>query len=125
AFTRAIAQLYPLPLLHEPRAYGALHCAAPHRRARTMNHRFDRPPDRRNVPGEKWGRYAGRDVLPLWVADMDFTAPEPVLAALRARIDHGIFGYTEPWPGLVTAVIDGIARDHGWGIEADWLVWLP
>lgn len=90
-----------------------------------MNHRFDRPPDRRNVPGEKWGRYAGRDVLPLWVADMDFTAPEPVLAALRARIDHGIFGYTEPWPGLVTAVIDGIARDHGWGIEADWLVWLP
>src|SRR5690606_13504340 len=86
---------------------------------------FDHIIDRRHVPGDKWGRYAGRDVLPLWVADMDFAAPPEVLAALHARIDHGVFGYAHPWPSLMQAVIDGIARDHDWRIEADWLVWLP
>ena len=86
---------------------------------------FDRIIDRRHVPGDKWGRYAGRDVLPLWVADMDFAAPPEVLAALHARIDHGVFGYAHTWPSLTQAVIDGIARDHHWRIEADWQVWLP
>jgi cysteine-S-conjugate beta-lyase len=90
-----------------------------------MKHDFDRTIDRHNVPGEKWGRYAGRDILPLWVADMDFPAPPEVLVALRQRIDHGVFGYTHPWPSLTRAVVDGIARDHDWHIEADWLVWLP
>ena len=86
---------------------------------------FDKAPDRRTMPGEKWGRYAGRDVLPLWVADMDFTAPPAVIDALHRRIDHGVFGYTDAWPGLIDAVIEGIARDHAWHITADWLVWLP
>ncbi|MDR1661140.1 MAG: PatB family C-S lyase [Azoarcus sp.] len=86
---------------------------------------FDRPPDRSGIPGEKWGRYAGRDILPLWVADMDFAAPPPVLEALRARIAHGVFGYTHPWPSLVEALVQSLARDHGWAIDPDWLVWLP
>ncbi|HNI81662.1 MAG TPA: PatB family C-S lyase, partial [Rhodocyclaceae bacterium] len=73
----------------------------------------------------KWRRYAGRDVIPMWVADMDFAAPPPVLDALRARLDHGVFGYADPWPGVLEAVIDGIARDHGWSIQPEWLVWLP
>ena len=90
-----------------------------------MSFDFNRHPDRRGVPGEKWGRFTGRDILPLWVADMDFTAPPPVLEALHARIDHGVFGYTEPWPSLIEAVIDGIAQDHGWRVQPDWLVWLP
>ncbi|MDO9598537.1 MAG: PatB family C-S lyase [Azoarcus sp.] len=90
-----------------------------------MDLNFDRQPDRRDVPGEKWGRYADRDILPLWVADMDFTAPSPVLEALRNRIDHGVFGYTDAWPSLISAVTDGIERDHGWRVESDWLVWLP
>lgn len=86
---------------------------------------FDTPIDRRSLPGEKWGRYAGRDVLPLWVADMDFAAPDAVVAALQARIAHGVFGYTDPWPSLVDAVVEGIARDQDWTIDPDWLVWLP
>ena len=61
----------------------------------------------------------------MWVADMDFSAPPPVLDALHARLDHGVFGYADPWPSVLDAVIDGIARDHGWRIEPDWLVWLP
>ena len=86
---------------------------------------FERPIDRSAVPGEKWSRYAGRDILPMWVADMDFAAPPVVLEALRARLDHGVLGYTEAWPGLEQAVVEGIARDHGWSIRAEWLVWLP
>lgn len=86
---------------------------------------FDRPIDRRSLPSEKWGRYAGRDVLPLWVADMDFAAPPAVIEALHRRIDHGVFGYTDAWPSLVEAVVDGLQRDHGWAIQPDWLVWLP
>ncbi len=86
---------------------------------------FDRIIDRSVLPSEKWGRYAGRDVLPLWVADMDFAAPPAVIDALQRRIAHGIFGYTEAWPALVDAVIEGLQRDHAWTIEPDWLVWLP
>lgn len=86
---------------------------------------FTTPIDLTRMPGDKWGRYAGRDVIPMWVADMDFTAPPAVLEALHARIDHGVFGYTDAWPTLVEAVVEGIARDHDWRIEPDWLVWLP
>ncbi|THF61306.1 MalY/PatB family protein [Pseudothauera rhizosphaerae] len=86
---------------------------------------FDRQIDRGSLPGEKWGRYAGRDVLPLWVADMDFAAPPAVIGAVQARVAHGVFGYTQPWPSLVEAVVDAVERDHGWRIEPDWLVWLP
>ncbi|MBR0568103.1 PatB family C-S lyase [Azoarcus sp. L1K30] len=90
-----------------------------------MTFNFDRPHDRTAVPGEKWGRYAGRDILPLWVADMDFAAPPAVIDALHQRIDHGIFGYTEAWPSLNAVVIDAIANDHGWQVESEWLIWLP
>ncbi|CAL95996.1 MalY/PatB family protein [Azoarcus olearius] len=90
-----------------------------------MQFDFDRHPDRRQVPGEKWGRYAGRDVLPLWVADMDFSAPPPVLEALRRRLDHGVFGYTDAPPSLAEAVVEGLRRDHDWHIQPEWLVWLP
>lgn len=86
---------------------------------------FDTPIDRSSVPGEKWGRYAGRDVLPMWVADMDFAAPPAIIDALRRRLEHRVFGYTDAWPGLVEAVVSGIARDHAWHIDADWIVWLP
>ncbi len=86
---------------------------------------FTAGPERAGSDSIKWRRYAGRDVIPMWVADMDFAAPPPVLDALSARIAHGVFGYADPWPSLVEAVQAGIARDHGWHIEPDWLVWLP
>ncbi|HRP76870.1 MAG TPA: PatB family C-S lyase [Rhodocyclaceae bacterium] len=86
---------------------------------------FDKAVDRRSVPGEKWGRFSGRDVLPLWVADMDFAAPPPILEAIRKRVDHAVFGYTDVWPGLISAIIDGVWRDHQWRIEPEWLVCLP
>lgn len=86
---------------------------------------FDEIIDRRSVPNEKWDRYKGRDILPLWVADMDFATAPPILEAMKARIDHRVFGYADVWPGLVDAIVEGIARDHDWRIHPDWLVALP
>jgi cystathionine beta-lyase len=90
-----------------------------------MTFDFDRSPDRRGSDSVKWGRYAGRDVLPLWVADMDFAAPPPVLDALQRRVAHGVLGYAAPWPSLVEAVQEHLAAEHGWEVEPCWLVWLP
>lgn len=90
-----------------------------------MSFDFDHVPDRRGTDSVKWGRYAGRDVLPLWVADMDFPAPPAVLEALRRRVEHGVFGYAAPWPSLVESVVEHVAREHGWSIDPGWLVWLP
>lgn len=86
---------------------------------------FAQVPERRGTDSIKWGKYAGRDVLPLWVADMDFPAPPAVLAALRARIEHGVFGYGAPSPALTESVLAHLEREYGWQVEPDWLVWLP
>jgi cystathionine beta-lyase len=86
---------------------------------------FDRVIDRRDGDSLKWNRYAGRDVLPLWVADMDFAAPPAVLAAVRERLDHGILGYSVPTQAVVDAVLGHLERRYGWTIDPDWLVWLP
>ncbi len=89
---------------------------------------FDRVIDRRDgafADSVKWNRYAGSDILPLWVADMDFAAPPAVVEALHRRVDHAVFGYAEPSPALTGAVLDHLAHTYGWRIDADWLVWLP
>ncbi len=86
---------------------------------------FDQPIDRHGSDSLKWGKYAGRDVLPLWVADMDFAAPPAVLAALQRRVEHGVFGYGGATPALVEAVQAHLLREYAWAIEPDWLVWLP
>ena len=90
-----------------------------------MDYDFDEPVDRRATASDKWDRYAGRDVLPLWVADMDFRAPPPVLEALHRRVEHGVFGYTNPSTELVETTIDMLATHYAWQVEPDWLVWLP
>jgi cystathionine beta-lyase len=86
---------------------------------------FDAPIDRRNSDSIKWRKYAGRDVLPLWVADMDFAAPPPVIDALQRRIEHGVFGYGGPWPSLTESVLAYLESEYQWRIEAEWIVWLP
>lgn len=86
---------------------------------------FDHPPDRRGTDSRKWARYAGRDVLPLWVADMDFASPPCVIEALHARVDHGVFGYGDPPASLTEAVVAALAQDFRWDVRPEWLVWLP
>lgn len=94
-----------------------------------MRYDFDRLIDRRNTNSLKFdfavaqGRPA--DVLPLWVADMDFPAPQPVLDALRQRIDHGIFGYTGTKPDYYAALSHWFSSRFGWETEPAWLVKTP
>jgi cystathionine beta-lyase len=90
-----------------------------------MSFDFDTPPDRRGTDSQKWRKYAGRDVLPLWVADMDFTSPPAVIEALHRRVDHGIFGYARPVKSSVDAVVEAMERLYGWRIDPAWLLWLP
>ncbi len=86
---------------------------------------FDTVIDQRGSASAKWDRYQGRDVIPLWLADMDFRSPPAVLAALHRRIDHGIFGYPSPPDELVATVLAMLRTEYGWQAAPEWLVWLP
>ena len=86
---------------------------------------FDEVIDRRGTASEKWEKYRGRDILPMWVADMDFRSPPAIIEALHRRTEHGVFGYTGPPPELVAATLSMLERDHGWQVDPGWIVWLP
>jgi cystathionine beta-lyase len=89
-----------------------------------VQYNFDLLPDRRNTESLKWLSY-DPDVLPMWVADMDFASPEPVIRALQKRVEHGVFGYpTEP-AGFRQILVERMARQYNWKIQPDDLVFLP
>ena len=90
-----------------------------------MNFDFDATPDRRGTDSQKWQRYQGRDVLPLWVADMDFVSPPAIIEALHRRVEHGVFGYARPAKSTLDAVVAAMEAHYGWAIDPAWLVWLP
>ncbi|MBN1810793.1 MAG: PatB family C-S lyase [Anaerolineae bacterium] len=89
-----------------------------------MSYDFDRLVDRRGTDSLKWHRY-GEDVLPLWVADMDFRAPEPVIHALHERVEHGVFGYGVPLPELRQVIVERLQRLYGWQVSPGELIFLP
>jgi cystathionine beta-lyase len=86
---------------------------------------FDNPPDRRGSDSAKWRKYHDTDIIPMWVADMDFAAPPPVIEALHQRIDHGVFGYGAVSKPLSATVVDYLQRSFQWQVEPKWIVWLP
>lgn len=90
-----------------------------------MKFDFDTPVDRGGTASVKWNKYGSRDILPMWVADMDFACAPAIVAALRKRIDHPIYGYSEPTSGLLDATIDHLGSEYDWKVERDWIVWLP
>ena len=90
-----------------------------------MDFDFDTPIDRRTSDSSKWAQSRTRDVIPMWLADMDFRSPPPVIEALVRRAQHGLFGYTAPQKELVEAIVALYRDSFGWAIDPDWLVWLP
>lgn len=86
---------------------------------------FDRVIERRGTDSIKWHRYHGRDVLPMWVADMDFAAPPAILEALHQRVEHGVFGYPTPPAELGETIVAWMAERYRWPIRPEWIVWLP
>jgi cystathionine beta-lyase len=89
-----------------------------------MTYNFDRLIDRRSTESIKW-HYYGEEALPLWVADMDFVSPEPVVRALRERAEHGVYGYAQEPKELRAVIVDWAARHYGWQVQPDWLVFTP
>ena len=89
-----------------------------------MTNDFDRLIDRRHSDSVKW-HYYGDNVLPMWVADMDFLSPEPVLRALHERVEHGVFGYGTDLPELRTVVVERLASLYNWCVTPQDLVFVP
>ncbi len=86
---------------------------------------FDRIIDRSNTASAKWDKYAGRDILPFWVADMDFPTPQFIRDAVAERLDHEFLGYTSTPAGTVAAFQGWLARSYGWEVPEEWLTWIP
>jgi cystathionine beta-lyase len=89
-----------------------------------VTHDFDRVIDRRQTESNKWHKYPA-DVLPLWVADMDFRSPEPVIRALYERVEHGIFGYGVEQPEFYEVVRDRLQKRYGWRVSREAILLIP
>ena len=96
-----------------------------------MRYNFDIPPDRLRTDSLKWSRYDA-DVLPMWIADMDFPSPAPIVQALRERADHGVYGYPagimdEPneLPEFRRLIVDRLVDRYGWQVQPEDLVFIP
>lgn len=90
-----------------------------------MEYDFDTPIDRTGTSSMKWQKYENTDILPMWVADMDFNAPPEIILALKNRLSHGIFGYTLV-PDIVNQIIvERMAALYQWQIQTDWILWVP
>jgi cystathionine beta-lyase len=85
---------------------------------------FDQTIERRGSNSTKWQRYP-EDVLPLWVADMDFAAPPPILAALQAKISHGIFGYESLSRELAETTAARMQTLYGWQVSPERVIAIP
>jgi len=89
-----------------------------------MKYNFDNVINRHNTNSYKWDA-ADADLLPMWVADMDFEVPQPIKEAIVKRAEHGIFGYSMPQESYYEAIINWEKRRHGWAIEKEWITFTP
>lgn len=94
-----------------------------------MRYNFDRLVDRNKTSSLKWDDterlFGAKGLLPMWVADMDFLSPAPVIEALCQRAEHGIYGYTIRSDSYHESIINWIGKRHGWQIEKEWLTHSP
>ncbi len=94
-----------------------------------MKFDFDKVIDRRHTGSSKWDYaeefFGVKDILPMWVADMDFPSPPGVIAALKHAAEHGVFGYYRVPGSYYEAVISWMKKRHNWTIEKDWFVLTP
>ena len=88
-----------------------------------MKYNFDKQISRRGTDSYKWDSAESENVLPMWVADMDFRTAPAIVDALRRRVEHGIFGYTRVPDSYYEAVTGWFARRHGWTIDREWIIY--
>ncbi len=89
-----------------------------------MIYNFDEMPDRKASESIKWHHFEP-DVLPMWVADMDFVSPQPVIQALQERVAQGVFGYAGDLPGLREVIVERLERLYQWQVAPEDLVLMP
>ena len=94
-----------------------------------MKYDFNRVINRRHTDCAKWDTvesvFGGRNILPMWIADMDFPTTKPITEALMERTKHEIYGYTRPGLSLVEAVVNRMQLKYNWKIEPEWIVFTP
>lgn len=90
-----------------------------------MTYNFDEVINRTQTDSVKWSRYGDKDVIPLWVADMDFKAAPPILDALDKVTKEGVIGYWKVPDELVEVALKRLEERHNWKVSKEWLVWLP
>ena len=84
---------------------------------------FDEPVPRRGTNSYKWDSAENADVLPMWVADMDFRTAPAITRALQRRVEHGVFGYTRVPDSYYDAVTGWFGRRHGWMLQREWIIY--
>ena len=85
---------------------------------------FDKKKNRKNSNSKKWDRYHSKDILPMWVADMDFESPNCIKNALRKYVEHGIYGYHSE-PKELRDILKKYLKNKGWNIKKEWIVLTP
>lgn len=89
-----------------------------------MTFDFDQVFDRHHTGSTKWSRYPA-DVLPMWVADMDFAAPPVIVQALQRRLEHPLLGYSVAQEGLREAIVADLWNKYAWRVQPQELIFLP
>jgi len=90
-----------------------------------MKYNFDEIVDRTNTMSCKWDLRKNDDILPMWVADMDFKTAKPIIDAITKRAQHGIYGYSVFTEELYCSIIGWFNRRHNWNIEKSWISFSP
>lgn len=86
---------------------------------------FGKNVDRFNTDSIKWKRYGERDIIPMWVADMDFTIADEITDAIKERANHGVLGYGSDSPELNQLIVDHCKQHYDWDIKPEWIVLTP
>ncbi len=94
-----------------------------------MVYDFDEVIERNDTGSLKWDYreevFGSKNVIPMWVADMDFRVPQPVIDAMKKRAEHGIYGYPAKTPSYYNSIIGWMERRHGWKVSRDWISTSP
>ena len=94
-----------------------------------MKYDFNQICDRKNTSCAKWDSaqsiFGHDDVIPMWVADMDFPVASPIVEALKKRVEHEFYGYTTASTSVIQAVVDRMWNKYAWEIKPDWVVFTP
>ncbi len=94
-----------------------------------MKYDFDQICNRKNTDCVKWDTvqsiFGHEDVIPMWIADMDFPVPQPIIEAIKKRAEHPCYGYTKPGTGVIETVVERIQRKFNWKIRPEWVVFTP